>query len=111
MNKWNEDLLFTVKLAQQKLSIYYAKETPMMGMLPMSADIVDPFWTLWSYRIWDKVMDIDPEDHTSYTTQYQEAFLKYLENKYCCMVSGVLNLSIDLNSLTLAKSNWHVYKN
>jgi len=29
----------------------------------------------------------------------------------CCMVSGVLNLSIDLNSLTLAKSNWHVHKN
>jgi len=28
-------------------------------------------------------MDINPEDQTSYTTQYQEAFLKYVENKYC----------------------------
>jgi len=28
-----------------------------------------------------------------------------------CPVSSVLNLSIDLNSLTLAKSNWHVHKN
>jgi hypothetical protein len=28
-------------------------------------------------------MDINPEDETSYTTQYQEAFLKYVENKYC----------------------------
>jgi len=28
-------------------------------------------------------MDIDPEDETSYTTQYQEAFLKYVENEYC----------------------------
>jgi hypothetical protein len=28
-------------------------------------------------------MDINPEDETSYTTQYQEAFLKYLENEYC----------------------------
>jgi len=28
-----------------------------------------------------------------------------------CPVSCVLNLSIDLNSLTLAKSNWHVHKN
>jgi len=28
-------------------------------------------------------MDINPEDETSYTTQYQEAFLKYVEHKYC----------------------------
>jgi hypothetical protein len=28
-------------------------------------------------------MDITPEDETSYTTQYQEAFLKHVENKYC----------------------------
>ena len=28
-------------------------------------------------------MDINPDDETSYTTQYQEAFLKYVENKYC----------------------------
>jgi hypothetical protein len=28
-------------------------------------------------------MDINPEDETSYTTQYQEAFLKYVEHEYC----------------------------
>jgi len=28
-------------------------------------------------------MDINPEDETSYTTQYQEAFLTYMENEYC----------------------------
>jgi hypothetical protein len=28
-------------------------------------------------------MDINPEDETSYTTQYQEAFRKYVENEYC----------------------------
>jgi len=28
-------------------------------------------------------MDTNPEDETSYTTQYQEAFLKYVENEYC----------------------------
>jgi hypothetical protein len=28
-------------------------------------------------------MDNTPEDATSYTTQYQEAFLKYMENEYC----------------------------
>jgi hypothetical protein len=27
-------------------------------------------------------MDINPEDETSYTTQHQEAFLKYVEDKY-----------------------------
>jgi len=28
-------------------------------------------------------MDINPEDETSYTTPYQEAFLTYEENEYC----------------------------
>jgi hypothetical protein len=28
-------------------------------------------------------MDINPEDETSYTTQYQEAFRNYVENEYC----------------------------
>jgi hypothetical protein len=33
--------------------------------------------------MWDKEMDINPENATFYTTQYQEAFLKYVENEYC----------------------------
>jgi len=28
-------------------------------------------------------MGINPQDETFYTTQYQEAFLKYMENEYC----------------------------
>jgi hypothetical protein len=28
-------------------------------------------------------MHMNPEDETSYTTQYQEAFLKYVDNEYC----------------------------
>jgi hypothetical protein len=28
-------------------------------------------------------MAINPEDETSYTTQYQDAFLQYVENEYC----------------------------
>jgi hypothetical protein len=28
-------------------------------------------------------MDINPEDETFYSTQYPEAFLKYVENEYC----------------------------
>jgi len=81
--QWKEDLFFAVKLARQKLSKYYAEVTPTTGMLLISAHILDPFRKLRLFRKWDKGMDIDPEDETSYTTQYQEAFLKYVENEYC----------------------------
>jgi len=75
-----EDLFFAVKLAQQKLSKYYAKVTPTTGMLLISAHILDPFRKLRSIRKWDKRLDINPEDETSYTTQYEEVFVKYEEN-------------------------------
>jgi len=48
----------------------------------ISAQILDPFRKLQSFRKWDKGMDINPDDEASYTTQYQEVFLKYVENKY-----------------------------
>ena len=41
--RWKEDLFFTVKLARQKLSKYYAEVTPTTGMLLMSAHILHPF--------------------------------------------------------------------
>jgi len=34
-------------------------------------------------------MDINPVDERFYTTQYQEAFLKYVENEYCAKCGGV----------------------
>ena len=34
-------------------------------------------------------MDMNPEEETSYTTQYQEAFLKYVENEYCTKLGHV----------------------
>jgi len=34
-------------------------------------------------------MDINPEDETSYTTHYQEALVKYIENEYCADHRGV----------------------
>jgi len=46
------------------------------------AQILDPFRKLRLLRKWDKAIDIDPEDETSFTTQYREAFLKYLQNEY-----------------------------
>jgi len=48
--QWNEDLFFAVKLAQQKLSKYYAEVTPTTGMLLISAHILNPFWKLRWYR-------------------------------------------------------------
>ena len=78
-----EDLFLAVKLAQQKLFKYYAEVPPTMGMLLISAHILDPFWRLQSFSNWDNGIDINTEDETSYTTQSQEAFLKYVENEYC----------------------------
>ena len=80
---WKEDLFFAVKLAWQKLSKCYAEVTPTTGMVPISALILDPFQNSRAFRKWDKGMDNNPEDETSCTTQSQEAFLKYVENKYC----------------------------
>jgi hypothetical protein len=81
--KWKEHLFFAVKCARQKLSKYYTKVTPTTGMLRSTAHILDPFGKLRSFSNWDKGMDINPEDETCYTTQYQEAFVKYVENEYC----------------------------
>jgi len=81
--KWKEDLYFTMKCARQKLSKYYSEVTPMTGLLPISAHILDSFRKLRSFRRWDKGMDLNPDDEGSCTTQYQEALLKYVEIKYC----------------------------
>jgi hypothetical protein len=72
-----------VKCARQKLSKYYTEVSPTTGMLLISAHIFGPFRKLRSFKQWDKGMDINPKDETSYTTQYQEAVVKYVENKYC----------------------------
>ena len=81
--QWKEDLFFAVKLAWQKLSKYYSEVTAMTVMLNISAHILDPFRKLQLFRKWYKGMEINPEDETSYTTQYQEAFLKDVKNDYC----------------------------
>jgi len=40
--QWKENLLFAIMLALQKLSKYFAELTPIMGMLLISAYILDP---------------------------------------------------------------------
>jgi hypothetical protein len=73
--QWEADLFFAVKFAQQMLSKYYAEVTPTTGMLLICTHILDPFRKLRSFIKWDKGMDINPKDETSYTTQYQDVFL------------------------------------
>jgi len=48
--QWKEDLFFAVILARHKLSKYYTEVTPTMGMLLISALILDPFRKLRSFR-------------------------------------------------------------
>jgi len=75
-NEWNNDLYFAVKLVQRKVSKYYTEVTPPTGMLLISTHVLNSFQKLRLFGKWDKGMNITPEDETSYTTQYQEAFLK-----------------------------------
>jgi len=66
----------------QKLSKSYAKVTATTRMFLICAHILDPFKNLWSFRMWEKGMDINPEDETSCTMQYKEVFPKYVGNKH-----------------------------
>ena len=72
-----------MKLAQQKLSKYSTAVTSTTGVLPISAHILNRFRKLWSFWGWDKVIRIHPEDETSYTGRYKQAFLGYVEIEYC----------------------------
>jgi hypothetical protein len=80
--QWKEDSFFAKKCAQQKLSKYYTEVTLMTGMLLITAHTLDPFQKLASFRKWDQGMHTNTEGETSYTIQYQEALLKYMENEY-----------------------------
>jgi hypothetical protein len=62
----------------------------MSGMIVISIHILDPFSKLQSFRKWNMGMNIKPVHETSYTTQYQEAFLTYVENEYCAKHQLVL---------------------
>ena len=71
-----------MKDARQKLHNYYAEVPPTTGVLLISVHILDLFQKLHSFMKWDNTIDINPEDETSNTTQYQEDFLKYVGIEY-----------------------------
>jgi hypothetical protein len=80
-------------------------------MLLIDAHILDPFHKSGWFRKWDKGMDVNPDDETSYTTQYQEAVLQYVENEYCAKHQHVpvnklqrLPSSIPISSATASGS-------
>jgi len=52
-------------------------------MLLILAHILNSFRKLQSFGKREKGMDIDSDDETSYTTQYQEVLLKHVANGYC----------------------------
>jgi len=81
-SQWKEDLYFAMKFAHQKLSKYYTEVTPMTHMLLIRAYILNPFRKLQLFTKRDKGMDINLEDKTSFSTQYHEALLMWVDNKY-----------------------------
>jgi len=81
--QWKEDLFVSVIFVWLKLFQYHTEVTPTTGLVLISVDIIYLFRKLRWFRKQDKEMDINCEDETFDNTQYQEGFLKYLENKYC----------------------------
>jgi len=80
--KLKKNLYFTMQVACQKLSKYYAEVTLMTVLHPITVHILDPLRKWRSFRMWDIAIDMIPEEETSHTTQYREAFLYYMENEY-----------------------------
>ena len=72
-----------MKFAYKMLSKYYAEVTPMMAILLNSKHILDSCRKLQLFRKYDKGIDIHFENETFCMVQYQQAFLKYVENEYC----------------------------
>jgi len=87
--QWKEDWFFTMTLARQKLPKNYAELTPSTGMLLISSHILDSFRKLQSFSKWERGMDINPQEEISYSTQYQEGILRYVENEYSAKQRGV----------------------
>jgi len=54
-----------------------------MGVIFISTQILDFLRKLQSFRKWDQGIHINLDDKISYTTQYKEAILKYVENLFC----------------------------
>jgi hypothetical protein len=93
--QWKEDLYFTVRVARQMLSKHYAEVTALTSRHLISVHIIDSVWKLRSFMKWDKTIDMNPEDETSYTTQLPKALLQYVVNKYCAKHRQMSVINLD----------------
>jgi len=80
--QWMGDLYFTAQCAWKKPMQYFVEVTPSVGVLPISAHMLDSLWKMWSCRKWDKWVNISSKEETSYITDYQVAFQMYMVNEY-----------------------------
>jgi hypothetical protein len=78
-----EDLYSVVTLTGQNMSKCYADITPTPGMLLISVHILNHFQMSESFWMWDKGIDTNPENETTYTAQYTEVFMKNVKPEYC----------------------------
>lgn len=54
-----------------------------MDIILRSVHVLDLFWKLRSFTKCDRELDINPGDEALHTNQYQEVFLKCVENESC----------------------------
>jgi hypothetical protein len=81
--EWKRDIYFALRSARTKLTKYYSTVTPDTGVLLIIAHLLDPYRKLRTFIKWDKAMDVGPDEDDSYTSQYKETFIKYVESQYC----------------------------
>jgi hypothetical protein len=60
-----------MNVERQKQSQYHAEVTPTTGPHLISLHIIDRSLGMRSFSQWDKAMDINHENKTSCSTQYQ----------------------------------------
>lgn len=84
---WKRDIYFALRSARTKLTKYYSTVTPETGVLLIIAHLLDPYRKLRTFIKWDKAMDVGPDEDDSYTSQYKETFIKYVESQYCDIAS------------------------
>jgi hypothetical protein len=78
-----ENLFSRLKFAGRKMLSYRFEVTPVLVLLIIAADILVSFRKLQSFRKWDKAIDDNSEDHSSFMAHYNNIYLKYVEYEYC----------------------------
>jgi len=81
------DLYMAEKFARKMRSKKYAEVIAMLCLVLIPVHILNHFRMFWSFRKLGMWSDINPEDETSYTPQYPEVFLGYVENECCAKLS------------------------